>query len=41
MSDKYCIDEWYIVEPSTGDQHWIFFYNDGTTETLTMRNFKK
>ena len=37
MSDKYCVCEWYLVEPSTGDRHWVLTYNDGSIEILTMR----
>ena len=39
--ERYVISEWYLVEPTTGDKHWFYFYNDDSFETLTMRNNKK
>lgn len=39
--DRYCVEEWNIVEPSNGDQHWFYFYNDLSIELLTIRGNKK
>ena len=41
VSERFCIKEWYILEPSTGDQFWFYTYNDGVVEILTLRNNKK
>lgn len=37
MEGRYCINEWRIVRPFTGETVYLYQYNDGSWEWVVLK----